>query len=70
MTEPTFKAVKDYAQRGYASVAAVIKPWTVYIDRKQLVDKSGRPRRFSTERAAMVAARSAITVAHNPKKVP
>ena len=60
MTEPTIKAVKDYAQRGYASAASVIKPWTVYVDRKQLIDKSGRPRRFSTEAAAMVAARRSI----------
>lgn len=60
MTAPTIKAVKDYACRGYASVAAVIKPWTVYVDRKQLVDKSGRPRRFSTESAAMAAASRSI----------
>lgn len=60
VTEPKIKAVKDYAQRGYASVAAVIKPWTVYIDRKQLVDKSDRPRRFASERAALAAARRSI----------
>ena len=60
MTAPTINAVKDYARRGYASAAAVIKPWTVYVDRKQLIDKSGRPRRFATEAAAMVAARRSI----------
>ena len=54
------KVVKDAARSGYSSVAAVIKPWTIYIDRKQLVDKSGRPRRFSTEAAAMTAARRSI----------
>ena len=60
MTEPVIKAVRDYAQRGYASAAAAIKPWIVYVGRDQLVDKSGRPRRFSTERAAIAAARRAI----------
>jgi len=61
MTEPTIKAVKDPAVSGYAHAFVVMKPWTIYIDRKQLVDKSGRPRRFSTERAAMAAARRSIT---------
>lgn len=60
MTESTINAVKDYAYRGYASVAAAIKPWTVYVGHKQLVDKSGRPRRFATERAAIQAARRSI----------
>ena len=60
MTEPTIKALKDYAQRGYASAASVIKPWTIYVDRKRLLDKNGRPRRFSTEAAAMAAARRSI----------
>ena len=58
--EPVIKAVKDYAHRGYSSAAAAIKPWTIYVDRKQLVDKSGRPRRFSTEAAATSAARRSI----------
>ncbi len=57
---PKIKILKDYAQRGYASAASVIKPWTVYVDKKRLVDKSGRPRRFSTEVAALAAARRAI----------
>lgn len=61
MTRPTIKTIKDYAQRGYASAAAVIKPWTVYVDKKMLVDKSGRPRRFSTEAAATAAARRSIS---------
>jgi hypothetical protein len=55
MTE--IKAVKDYARSGYASAAAAIKPWTVFVDRKKLVDKTGRVRRFTTERAAVAAAR-------------
>lgn len=60
MTEPKIHAAKDYAFRGYASATAVIKPWIVYVDRKRLVDKSGRPRRFSTEAAARSAARRSI----------
>ena len=57
---PQIKATKDYAQRGYASAAATIKPWVVYVDREQLVDRSGRPRRFATQRAAISAARRTI----------
>ena len=60
MTEPKIKAVKDYAVSGYAHAHVAIKPWVVHVDRKQLVDKSGRPRRFSTEAAAMAAARRSI----------
>jgi hypothetical protein len=54
------KAVRDPAVSGYAHAFVLMKPWTVYVDRKQLVDKSGRPRRFSTERAALAAARRSI----------
>lgn len=50
------KTVKDYAQRGYASAAVVIKPWIAYVDGKKLVDSRGNVRRFSTERAARAAA--------------
>lgn len=57
MSEHAIKAVKDYAVSGYAHVFVAIKPWTVYVDRKKLVDKAGRARRFSTERAALAAAR-------------
>lgn len=57
MTEPVIKAVKDPAVSGYAHAHVVMKPWKVYVDRKRLVDKNGRPRRFSTEGAAMAAAR-------------
>ena len=57
---PEIKPIKDYARRGYASAGAVIKPWTVLVDRKLLVDKTGRPRRFATERAALAAARRSI----------
>jgi len=60
MTEPAIKAVKDYAVSGYAHAHVAIKPWKVYVDRVILVDKGGRPRRFSTERAAMAAARRSI----------
>jgi len=59
--EREIKAVKDYAVSGYAHAHVTIKPWTVYVDRTRLVDKGGRPRRFSTEAAAMTAARRAIT---------
>lgn len=51
------KAVKDPAISGYAHAFVVIKPWTVFVDHRQLVDKSGRPRRFATEHAAIAAAR-------------
>lgn len=54
---PVIKAVKDPAIRGYASAGAVIKPWVVRVDGKPLVDKWKRPRRFSTEAAAIAAAR-------------
>ena len=57
MTEPVIKAVKDPAVSGYAHAFVATKPWTVYVDRKQLADKSGRPRRFGTEHAALAAAR-------------
>jgi hypothetical protein len=60
MTEPTIKAVRDPAVSGYAHAFVLMKPWMVYVDRKQLVDKSGRPRRFSTEAAALAAARRSI----------
>lgn len=60
MKEREIKAVKDYAVSGYAHAHVVIKPWVVYVGRAQLVDKSGRPRRFATERAAMAAARRSI----------
>lgn len=54
------KATRDYAQRGYASAASVIKPWVVYVYGRRLMDKSGRPRRFSTEAAATAAAKRSI----------
>lgn len=60
MKEHEIKVVKDPAISGYAHAFVVIKPWTVFIGRQQLLDKSGRPRRFSTERAALVAARRSV----------
>lgn len=60
MTAPVIKAVKDPAVSGYAHAHVALKPWKVHIDRKLLVDKGGRPRRFSTEHAAMAAARRSI----------
>jgi hypothetical protein len=59
VTELKIKAVKDYAVSGYAHAHVAIKPWVVYVDGKRLVDKSERPRRFSTESAAIAAARRA-----------
>jgi len=58
--EPEIKVVKDPAVSGYAHAYVLVKPWTVFVDRQQLLDKSGGPRRFSTERAAMAAARRSI----------
>ncbi len=60
MTEPKIKVVKDPAVSGYAHAYVVTKPWMIYVDGKQLMDKGGRPRRFSTEAAAMAAARRSI----------
>lgn len=60
MTEPVIKAVMDYAVSGYAHAHVAIKPWKVFVDRQPLLDKGGRPRRFSTERAALAAARRSI----------
>jgi hypothetical protein len=61
MRESKIKAIRDAAVSGYASAFSCIKPWLVLVDGKRLVDKSGRPRRFSTEAAAMAAARRSIT---------
>jgi len=60
MKERVIKAIKDYAVAGYAHAHVAIKPWKVLVDRQPLLDKSGRPRRFSTESAAMAAARRSI----------
>jgi len=60
MTDARIKAIRDNAVRGYASAFAPIRPWTAYVDGKRLVDKGGRPRRFSTEKAALSAARRSI----------
>lgn len=51
------KVVKDPANSGYAHAFVATKPWTAFVDRKKLADRRGRPRRFSTERAAIAAAR-------------
>ena len=61
MSVPEIKAVKDPAISGYAHAFVVTRPWTVFIDGKRLVDRGGRPRRFSTESAALAAARRAST---------
>ncbi len=55
--ERVIKAIKDYAVSGYADAHVAIKPWKVFVDRQPLLDKKGRPRRFSTERAALAVAR-------------
>lgn len=60
MAAPVIKAIKDYAVSGYAHAHVAIKPWKVLVDRQPLLDKSGRPRRFSTERAALAAAQRSI----------
>lgn len=56
MSDREIKAVKDYAVSGYAHAHVQIRPWKVFIDRRPLLDRGGRPRRFSTERAALAAA--------------
>jgi hypothetical protein len=54
------KTVKDPAVSGYAHAHVAIKPWTVFVDGKKIVDKAGRPRRFATEHAALSAARRSL----------
>ncbi len=51
------ETVKDYARRGGTSAAATFRPWVACVDGKRLVDRRGNPRRFSTEDAAIAAAR-------------
>lgn len=58
--EREIKAFKDYAVSSYTHAHVAIKPWKVLVDRVLLVDKGGRARRFSTERAALAAARRSI----------
>jgi len=58
--EREIKAVKDPAVAGYAHAHVAVKPWTVYVEGTRLVDKGGRPRRFSTESAAVAAAQRSI----------
>jgi hypothetical protein len=60
MKEREIKTIKDYAVSGYAHAHVVIKPWVVYVDGRRLEDKRGAPRRFSTEQAAIAAARRSL----------
>lgn len=60
MIAPTIKAVEDPAISGYAHAFVATKPWVVYVNGKRLMDKGKRPRRFSTEKAALAAARRSI----------
>jgi hypothetical protein len=53
------KTVKDAAVSGYAHAYVITRPWKVIVDGKWLVDKTGRPRRFSNEQAAIAAAKRA-----------
>ena len=48
-------AVKDPAISGYAHAFVTVKPWKVYVDGRLLVDGRKRPRRYSTEAAALAA---------------
>lgn len=59
MTVHEIRAVKDPAVAGYAHAFVATRPWTVYVGGDCLVDKRGSPRRFSTEAAAIAAARRA-----------
>lgn len=58
--EREIKAVKNHVVSGYAHAHVAIKPWKVFVDRRPLLDKGGRPRRFSTERSALAVARRSI----------
>lgn len=60
MSGRDIRAVKDPAIAGYAHAFVAVRPWTVYIGDDRLIDKSGRPRRFSTEDAALTAAKLAV----------
>lgn len=60
MKTDRIKTVKDPAVSGYAHAFVVIKPWMVFVDGALLLDKSGRPRRFSTEEAARIAAKRSL----------
>lgn len=60
MSDHEIRAVKDPAVAGYAHAFVVTRPWTVYIGADRLVDRRGKPRRFSTERAALAAAQIAV----------
>lgn len=53
----TIKVVRDYARRGHTGATGTIKPWVAFVDKRQLVDKCGRPQRFATEIAARAAAK-------------
>ncbi len=55
------RAVEDAAVSGYAHAYVAIKPWKAYVDGHLLVDKWKRPRRFSTEEAAIAAATIEVT---------
>ena len=59
--EREIKTIKDPVISGYAHAYVVTKPWRAYVQQQQMLDKSGRPRRFSTERAALAAAQRAST---------
>ena len=50
------RVVKDPVVSGYAHAAVVTRPWRVLVDGATLMDRRGRPRRFSTARAAWDAA--------------
>lgn len=60
MNAREIKAVKDPAVSDYAHAFVATRPWTVFVDRKKLVDRRGRARRFTTEAAAIAAARRSV----------
>jgi hypothetical protein len=60
VSDHEIKAVKDPAVAGYAHAFVAVRPWTVYVGTERLVDRRGAPRRFSTEDAALAAARLAV----------
>ena len=60
MATHEIRAVKDPATSGYAHAFVVMRPWTVFVGDRKLVDRRRRARRFATEVAALAAAKRAV----------
>lgn len=55
--ERQIKAVKDAVTSGYAHAFVVTRPWVAIVEGKKLMNRRGGVRRFTTEAAAIAAAR-------------